>query len=565
LAKKKSASQDGFEIYEGLAGHRANPTMYLGELGDPMAQRCLKEIVDNAYDEAVAGRNSLIEVVIDYDNLLYVVADGAGGIPTEFKKLEDGTRTSIMTAAYSRAHAGGKFNSKAYKTSAGTHGIGAAAVNAVSEKIRLWSNYKGKLVTQTFGKGKIIGDVDPKPVKKIDKDVQALLKQKGSKYGTIAAFVLDQTIISEDARRGKKLPEKFRIAKANPEVVQAWLRNVAMLNPGLRIELRLVKKGKVKDFTFINKKDLAWVAKTMCEEREFGMLGKPFVHKSDNISCSVIWSDHPDSDNFLTFVNTSPTIDGGWHVTGFTAALSNALKKYMPAKKKGGQGFTGSDLLIGLVGMFDWRMHGAQYTSQVKDRLASKVDKEVYNELAVPMEAYFKKYPSVARNIIKRAQAMNKGREDLRKAVKSLADVKKKNRSNLPSALAVADKAKPHERELFIVEGDSAAGCFHGDTQVKTLEGPKTFAQLTADFETHGIEHKGYSYNEQTREFDVVTLRKPHRTFLANRLVELTMDSGEVVRCTLDHPFMLKDGSWKEAQHLTEADEIMEFQSFVKP
>ncbi len=455
--KQKVESQEGFEILEGLDGIRQNPTMYLGELGDHMAQRCLKEIVDNAYDEAIAGRNKLIEVAIDYDKLLYVVADGAGGIPTDFKKLGDGTKISIMTAAYSRTHAGGKFNNKAYKTSAGVHGVGASAVTAVSEEVRLWSSYKGKLVHQKFGRGRVLSGPDPKPVKSIDADVRALLQDK--KYGTVSAFVLDQSVISEDARRGKALPKKFRVARANPNSVATWLKNVAMLNPGLTIKLRVILKGKKKDQVFLNKKDLAWVPMQMCADREFGTMGKPFVHKSDNISCCVIWSDHPDTDNFLSFVNTSPTVDGGWHVTGFVAALMNGVKSYIPVRKgKGGAGFTGQDLLIGLVGMFDWRMHGAQYTSQVKDRLASKVDREVYEELAPLFEQYFKKHPAVARAIIKRAQAVNKGREDLRRVVRSLADVKKKNRSNLPAALSVADKAKPHERELFIVEGDSAGG-----------------------------------------------------------------------------------------------------------
>lgn len=464
--KKKSASQDGFVIAENLDGVRLNPSMYLGNLGADMAYRCVKEPVDNAYDEAVAGRNKLIEVIIDYDADIVVVADAAGGIPTDMKTLKDGkTKISIMTAAFTRTHAGGKFNDKAYKTSAGTHGVGVAAVNAVSEQMRVWTTYKNSLHFQSYSKGEITSKgPHPIKVKSVDKDVAALLTMPVKKYGTIVAYTLDQTVVSEDSRRGKALPKSYRHAYPDAKQIAEWLKNMAMLNPGLHIKLSLVKKKKRKDFAFVNKKDLAWVPKMMCEKHEFGTIGKPMVFKNDNISCSIVWTDHPDTDYFLSFVNTSPTIDGGWHVTGFVAALLAAIKPYM-AEKRGKKakskslGFSGSDLLIGCVGMFDWRMHGAAYTSQVKDKLASKVDREVYDMVFPAFEEYFKSNQRVAKAIIKRAQAMSKGREELAAVVKSLADVKKSAKgSTMPGTFAAAPKAKPHERELFIVEGDSAGG-----------------------------------------------------------------------------------------------------------
>lgn len=460
--KKKSAAQDGFQIQEGLSGIRHSPGMYLGNLGADMAYRCIKEPVDNCYDEAVAGRNKVIEVVLDYDNDTYIIADQAGGIPTDFVKLENGDKISIMTAAYTRTHAGAKFNDKAYKTSAGTHGIGMSAVMAVSEDMRAWTTYKGKLHFQRYGKGKITSKGDaPLAVKAVDKDVMPLLKDKLKKYGTIVAIKLDQEIVSEDSRRGKALPKNFRKAEPLAEQIQQWLHNMAMLNPGLEIRYSIIRKKKREDHVFLNKKDLAYVPKFMCDQRELNAQGKPFTFKTDNITCAIVWSDHTDADNFLTFVNTSPTADGGWHVSGFTAAISAAMKKYMPAPKKNskGQGFTGADLLTGLTGMFDWRMHGAQYTSQVKDKLASKVDKEVYEALLPELEKYFDANKSVAKNIIKRAQVLSKGRTELAAVVKSMADVKKKkNGSALPASLAAAMDCKPHERELFIVEGDSAKG-----------------------------------------------------------------------------------------------------------
>ena len=463
--KRKSASQDGFIIAEGLGGIRLNPTVYLGSLGHDMAYRVVKEEVDNSYDEAVAGRNKLIEVVIDYDKDFHIVADAAGGIPTDYKKLEDGSKETIMTAAFTRAHAGGKFNSDAYKTSAGTHGIGVAAVNAVCAELRVWSMYNGKCAHQAFAKGKITTKgKDPVQVKRVDEDVMSRLSMKQSKYGTIIAGRLDQDIVSESVRRGKALSKDYVHAIPQAKPIATWLKNMANLNPGLEIRFSVIKKGKRKDFVFLNKKDLAWVPRAMCEDRELGMLGKPLVYRSDNISLTVVWAEHPDAENFLTFVNTSPTIDGGWHVNGFASALIAAMKPYLPAPKvkKGKKvsiGFSQNDLLIGLTGMFDYRMHGAQYTSQVKDKLASRVDKDVYEELFPIMEDYFKNNKKVASTIIRRALVMTKGREDLAAVVKSMADVKKTTKgSALPASLAVSPNCKPHEREMFVVEGDSAAG-----------------------------------------------------------------------------------------------------------
>lgn len=460
-SKKVSATQDGFQIAEGLDGLRLNPSMYLGDLGPFMAYRCVKEAVDNAYDEHIAGRNKVIEVILNYDADIFIVADCAGGIPLEMKTLKSGEKISIMTAAYTRTHAGAKFNDKAYKTSAGTHGIGMSAVVAVSEELRAWTTYKGGLHFQSYGKGEITSKgAHPVKVKAVDKDVLSLLKDKTQKYGTIVAMKLDQTVVSEDSKRGKALPKGFRKAEPAAESVQQWLQNMALMNPGLEIRFSTIRGKKRLDHTFINKKDLAYVPKFMCEERELEAQGKPFTFKNDNITCALVWSDHTDAANFLTFVNTSPTADGGWHVTGFTQALSAIIKKHMPATKGSkGQGFTGSDLLMGLTGVFDWRMHGAAYSSQVKDKLSSRVDKEVTDLIQPELDKYFDANPKVAKMIIKRAQFMTKTRTELAAVVKSMADVKKKGKGNaLPAALAAASKCKPHERELFIVEGDSAKG-----------------------------------------------------------------------------------------------------------
>lgn len=422
-----------------------------------MVLRCIKEVVDNAYDESIAGRNNLIEVAVDYDEDWITVADGAGGIPTEFKTLKDGSKISIMTAAFSKVHAGGKFNDKAYKTSSGVHGTGVAAVNAVSETLIVYSNYKGKTVVQEYARGE--AKTKNPETAKVDQITRGYLNDKPNKYGTIVRFRVDQQVVSESARRGKELPKKYVKAIADKQQLGELLRNIAYLNPGLRVRFKFISKGKQKSYEFVNKKGLAWIPKVMCENREFTPMGKPLVFHNDNITCAVVWADHADSDHFLSFVNTSPTIDGGWHVTGFQTALAAAIKPFVKGSKKKGNQFNNSDLLVGLTGMFEWRMHGAQYTSQIKDKLASRVDREVHEALLPVFEQYFKKNKPVARALIKRAQVLNKSRSELAAVVKSLATVKKTSNANiLPPTLAVAPKCKPEERELFLVEGDSASG-----------------------------------------------------------------------------------------------------------
>lgn len=457
VARGVKNAQKNFKVALGLEGIRMNPGFYLGELGADMAYRAVKEVTDNAYDEAVAGRNKLIEVIYDVDGDMYIVADAAGGIPTTVIDIGDGTKEAIMTSAFSRSHAGGKFNSDAYKTSAGTHGVGVAAVNAVSDRIRVWSNFDSAPKGMEYQKGKCIV-----PIKKwkVDKDVQKLLSSDPDAYGTIVAWTLDQTIVSADVARGKKLPKNYRHARADIEQVSHWLRTMADLNPGLEILFITVKDGKRKTRRYLNEKNMGSAILRIADERELALDAKPFEFKSDYVSLAISWADYPEQDLFQSFVNTSPTSDHGWHVTGFRDALESALKPYIKVpkgKKKAVKSFTSADLLVGAVALFDWRMHGAQYTSQVKDRLASRVEKQVQETLEPALVEFFSKNKTLASKIIKRVELLSKGRADLQTLVRSMSSAKKAGRGNaLPDFLTVAEDAKPHQRELFVCEGDSA-------------------------------------------------------------------------------------------------------------
>lgn len=461
---KATYSADEFDILEGLEGVKMNPTMYLGDLGAMMVFRTIKEWWDNAYDEFIAGRNTVIEVILDYDKDHYVVADCAGGIPVDMKTLKTGEKISVMTAAYTRTHAGGKFRNNAYKTSAGTHGVGVAAVNAVSKWMKVWTNRSGQLYHQEYAGGEIVGPKDPVKVKSLDKELCKHLTLDHKKYGTVGVYQLDQSIVSVDATRSAKKPKTYTHAAADEQAIRTCLHNVAFLNPGLKVILTVVRNKKAKTETHFNDKDLKYTVTQYVQEQELTPQAKPLVFRNDNIILAVQWTEKENADLFNSFVNTSPTADGGTHVAGLVAALATALKPYAPVQKskaKGkSQGYKEIDLLIGCAGFFDWRMHGAQYHSQVKDKLVSNVKPEVEGALTAVFTKYFDENKKLASNIVKRAIAASSGREELGKIMRGLAETKAKSKGGLilPELLTMATRAKPDQRELYIVEGDSAGG-----------------------------------------------------------------------------------------------------------
>lgn len=448
--KKKSSTydEDNIQVLKGLEAVRKRPGMYMGERGDPMIYRSLKEIVDNCYDEFSAGRNKLIEVILDSNENVYIVADQAGGVPVGLHKTE---KKSTMEVIFTQLHAGGKFDSKAYKTSSGTHGVGAAATNALSKHFQVWSQRDGQWWTQSYEKGVPQYSVKKVKAPKIE-HAGYELQDKIKKYGTIVRFEPDQSIVSESAT--EKGAKKLITAKLNLKGALIWLSNLALLNPGLVIRVTAIGK-KSKQYTFHNKEGLQAIVKKLAADHELSLVAKPFIFQTDNIDCVLQWSSYTDTDLFSSFVNCSPTREHGKHVDGFTRALGKVLGEHKGARDK----FKTIDALNGLIGSFNFKMNGAEYHSQTKDKLTSLVDKEVEELLLPALQEYFTKNKTLAKTVIKRASDIGKGREQLRAVIKSVSGVNKNSSTASVSAfLTTANRCKPEERELYIVEGDSAAG-----------------------------------------------------------------------------------------------------------
>ena len=469
MAKKKTYASDNFEVKEGLDGIRAKPTMYLGALGSAMLSRMLDEVRDNCFDEYMAGRNKVIEIVYNKDEDYIIVADQAGGIPIKATKLKSGKKISIMTAAFAMTHSSGKFSDGAYKASTGTHGIGVSAVNACSTHLQVWSAASGKgWHTQEFKCGEA---VKPDPVKtKFPKDVEKLLVDSQKKYGTVVKFYPDHTVIAENADSKSRRSKKFKPVRAvlHSKEVVASLRDLVTLNPKLKVVYTLINKKKKKTVELLNSKSVVSVVKSQVEENEYGLVANKYVELSGpEYTVALTWTDST-SALFKSFVNSKRTIDHGKHVDGFKVALEKAIKPHATGKaatkgKRGGGKskavtYKRDDLLLGMFGYFDWKMHGAQFTSQIKDKLESNVSKEVEETLQAGLTEFFEKNKTLARAIIKRALEFQNQMTAVSKTMQSLTETRKKSRSLLPDVLSAATHPKKHKVEQFWVEGDSAGG-----------------------------------------------------------------------------------------------------------
>lgn len=440
-------SAESIKVLRGCEAVRKRPGMYLGERGDSMVYRATKEFIDNSIDECHAGRNRLVELCVDPANNTYIVADFAGGIPIAINK-ETGKPT--VDVVFTELHGGGKFDDKSYKNSSGTHGVGAACGNAVSKWLKVWTHWDGVWHYREYSKGRIVNGPALLKVKSPDPAVAKLLHSDVKNYGTIIQFTPDQTICSEDANNPNATVKKP--AKLPVKQTIAWMRMISLMNPGITMVASVVGG---KTYTFVNKGDISAVIDKIVEDNELSRVAKPFVLQSDNIDCTIQWTSYDDVDMFKTYVNCSPTRDYGKHYDGFSAALGRVLQKLKGPKDN----FKTVDALAGMVGILNYKMSQPEFSSQTKDRLTSHVNKDVENALIPKLEEYFASNKTLAKTVIKRATTISKGREDLKKIMASVSEVKKTQRGMLlPNILSTADDAKPHEREIYIVEGDSAGG-----------------------------------------------------------------------------------------------------------
>jgi DNA gyrase subunit B len=427
---KKEYTSDDIKVLEGLEGVRHRPAMYIGSTGKEGLHHLVYEIVDNGVDEALAGFCNKITVTIEKDGSV-TVEDNGRGIPVDkHKQTGKSTVETVMTIL----HAGGKFEHKAYMISGGLHGVGASVVNAVCKKFIVTVKREGKIHEQQFSRGK------PKDSLK----VVGKTKEE-NETGTTIQFWPDEEI--------------FSVLNFDFSILANRLREIAFLNPGLKIILKDEIKDKREEFFFEG--GLIEFVKWINKGKE--VLHKPIYFKKqvDHTIVEVsIQYNNSYNDNIYGFVNTINTVEGGTHIVGFKTALTRVINNYATKNKViKNETITGDDTKEGLTAIVSIKLREPQFEGQTKTKLGnSEVKGFVDSIVSASLSQFFEENPGIAKKIAEKVSAASRAREAAKKA-RDL--VRRKNAfglSGLPGKLADCSSDKLDETELFLVEGMSAGG-----------------------------------------------------------------------------------------------------------
>lgn len=533
---EKDYGAEQITVLEGRDAVRKRPAMYIGSNGEMGLHHLVYEIVDNSVDEALAGFCDTINVTIHLDNSI-TVEDNGRGIPVDMHKTEKRPAAEVVMTVL---HAGGKFDNNAYKVSGGLHGVGASCVNFLSEWMRMEIRRDGGVYEMEFRQG----------IKSTDLKKTGTSKRRGTKI----TFKPDPEIFTTSEYSFDKLSER--------------LREKAFLNKGIRITITDERSEEEKKHEFYYEGGIAEFVKHLNKNKNT-LHPKPMYfekvstgEEGDDLSIEVAiqYNDAYDEKVF-SFANNINTVDGGTHLSGFRSALSKAISRYSQTANllkdfKGG--LSGDDVREGLIAVISVKIPQPQFEGQTKGKLNSDVKGAVDSFLYEKLTSYFEENPSVAKTIVGKAVEAARAREAARKA-REIVRKGALNSMNLPGKLADCSEKDPAVCELYIVEGDSAGGCFSGDTLVALADGRAiSFKELVAEQES-GKEHFCYTIRKdgQVGLERIVNARVTKRNA---EVIRLTLDTGEVITCTPDHLFMLRDGNYKPASKLTLDDSLMPLQ-----
>ena len=428
-AQEYDASQ--IQVLEGLEAVRKRPGMYIGSTSSSGLHHLVYEIVDNSIDEALAGFCTHINVTIEQGDIIRV-EDNGRGIPVD---IQEQTGKSALEVVFTVLHAGGKFGGGGYKVSGGLHGVGASVVNALSEWLEVEVCKDGERYGMKFSRGDIVEHITK--------------LGPTDKRGTAVRFKPD--------------PEMFDDTVYDYEILHTRMREQAFLNGGLTITLRDEREGKeqgeelcyeggIREFvSYLNNH------KNPIHEDVIYLSGA----KGDAIAEIALQYNDGYSETLVSFANDIHTPEGGMHETGFKTALTRVINAYGVKANiiKGDDKVSGEDVREGISAVISVKLPEAQFEGQTKQKLGNAyirtlVDGIVNDQLTV----YFEEHPATAKIILEKAMMANRAREAARKAKESVRRKTGLESGQMPDKLQDCNERDPSLCEIYIVEGDSAAG-----------------------------------------------------------------------------------------------------------
>ncbi len=552
LQKKPEAASYGaaqITVLEGLEAVRKRPGMYIGDTVLRGLHHLVWEIVDNSIDEALAGFCNKIVVTVHADNSV-TVEDNGRGIPVD---IHPQLGIPAVEVALTKLHAGGKFDKSVYKVAGGLHGVGLSVVNALSVLLEVSVKRQGKIHYQKYSRGKpqmkleVTGDTD--------------------ETGTIVHFLPD--------------PDIFQERTYHYDILARRLRELAFLNKGIQITLiderepgvqgvegKAVEgkaggekaEGKYKQETFKYnggiKEFIAFLDKNKTPLHDVFYFDK----EKEGVTVEIaVQYNSSYQENVFTFVNNINTIEGGTHLSGFKTALTRVINN-LAKKYKGGKEevkLSGDDVKEGLTAVISVKVPEPQFEGQTKSKLGNSevagiVSSLLYDELS----SFFEEHPPMARIVIGKCVEAAMAREAARKARELVRRKGALEGAGLPGKLADCSNKDPTKCEIFIVEGDSAGGCFSGDTKVSLADGRNiSFKELV---EEHNAGKRNFCYTiKDDGTMGIGEILSPRMTKKKAKVIEIIFDNGEKICCTPEHLFMTRDRTYTEARCLSTATPLM--------